>query len=116
MEHCISYEPYTFEYLVPSPIIFSTLCLSFDRTELFIMAIVRLFIWILMYFIISEYIDYDKYPTVKYIFLTILGMNILYIGMVVAKKPVFSLGAGDTVSYFNAKNGTLTGSIPHTLN
>lgn len=116
MDSCISYQPYTFEYIFPSPIIISTLCLSFDRTELFIMAMVRLFIWVILYFLIGEYIDYDEYPVVKLVFYTMFGINILYIGMVTAKNPVFSLGAEETVSSYTARTGSLTGSIPYTLN
>ena len=115
MDRCVSYQPYSFEYLIPSPIIFSTFCLSFDRTELFIMSMVRLFIWIVIFFIVAEYVDFEVYPSVKYIFYAIFGVNILYIGLVTAKDPVFSLGAQETVSSFNSKEGRLTGSIPYSL-
>lgn len=115
MDRCISYQPYTFEYLIPSPIIYSTFCLSFDRTELFIMSMVRLFIWIILYYLVGELIDFEEYPAVKYLFLTMFGCNILYIGLITAKKPVFSLGANETVSSFDASNGSLTGSVPYSL-
>lgn len=115
MDRCISYQPYSFEYLIPSPIIISTLCLSFDRTELFIISVVRLFIWIILYFLISEYINLENYPIVKYLFITMFGINILYIGMVVAKDPIFSLGAEETVSYHNTRTGSASGAIPYTL-
>ena len=115
MDRCTSYAPRSFEYLFPSPIIFSTFCLSYDRTELFIMSMVRLFIWIILFFIVSEYLDFEQYPATYYMFITIFGINILYIGLVVAKDPVFSLGANQTVSSHNANIGNLTGSVPYSL-
>jgi hypothetical protein len=116
MDRCISYQSRPFEYLFPSPIIFTTFCLSYDRTELFIISMVRLFIWIVLYFLISELIDYEEYPVVQYGFYIMFGINIMYIGLVVAKDPVFSLGANDTVAAHNEREGLLTGSIPHSLN
>jgi hypothetical protein len=77
---------------------------------------VRLFIWIILFFLVSEYIDYDEHPVVKYLFYTMFGINILYVGLVAAKDPVFSLGAEETVSSFDARTGSVTGTIPYTLN
>ena len=115
MNPCISYKPRFFEYFVPSPIIFQTLCLSYDRTELFIMSFVRLIMYIILFFLIAEFIDYDDYPLIKNLFYVMFGINILYIGIVTALKPVFSLGANETISSFNERMGNLTGTIPYSI-
>ena len=115
MDRCVSYQSNFFEYFFPSPSVISTLCLSHDRTELFIISIVRLFIWIILFYIVSESILIDDYPIIKYTFYTMFGINILYIGLVVSKNPVFSVGSEISVLSYQEKEGSLTGSIPQNL-
>jgi hypothetical protein len=114
MDRCASYQSKSFEYLFPSPVIATTLCLSHDRTELFIISIIRLFIWILLFYIISELIYIDEYPIIKYTFYTMFGINILYIGIVVSKNPVFSVGSEISVLSYKEREGSV-GSIPYSL-
>jgi hypothetical protein len=121
MDQCTSYEIRNFEYLFPSPVVLTTMCLSHDRTELFIMSIVRLFIWIILYYLIIDIMDIEsnasEYSFIKYMFHIIIGICIVYIGMVLAKSPVFSLGSGDTVTSFKNRIDYLSGpgSIPYEL-
>lgn len=120
MDRCVSYQSNFFEYLMPSPVIFNTMCLSYDRTELFIMSFIRLIIWMVIYYVVSEAIDLDDYPVVKYTMLTILAINVLYIGIVVSLDPVFSVGAAnansESMESYKERTGSSNTSIPYELN
>lgn len=94
---CISYESSNLELFIPSPIIFSTLCISTDRTSLFIVSIVRLLFYIILYYALSDIIDLENYRYIKYIILTLIVVNIVYIGFVVSKDTTFSVGADKSV-------------------
>lgn len=115
MDRCSSYQSNSFEYFFPSPSVYTTLCLSHDRTELFIISMVRLFIWIILFYLTSELIYIDDYPIIKYTFYIMFGINILYIGLVVSKNTVFSVGSEISVMSFNEREESLTGSIQHSL-
>ena len=94
--NCISYEVKPFEYFIPSPIIFSPFCVSHDKTELFIVSMLRLALYIIIYYLVDENIDLEKHKILKYIMLTNIGINILYVGIVVSKKSLYSIGANTT--------------------
>ena len=98
MEKCISYESKSFEVLLPSPIIFSTLCISYDKTELFIISFIRLLTYIILYYLLVETIDIANYPILNYIMYVVIGINIIYIGLVVSKRPVYSMGSNEIIS------------------
>ena len=112
---CISYKGRMYEYLIPSPIIFSTMCLSYDRTELFIISIIRLILWIILTYVIGEMIDLTEYIFVKYLLFIMLGVNLLYVGIVVSTRPVFSLGTDETVLGYKERTG-LNQNIPYQIN
>ena len=128
MERCVSYEPKFYEYLVPSPVIFTKQCLSYDRTELFIVSSIRLILWMVIYFLFRNIISMNntnntnntdnktnnKMGLIDYIFIAIFGINILYIGGVVSKVPTFSVGSGETISLFESKSNTY-GDIKYSL-
>lgn len=116
MDRCISYESQTFEYIFPSPIIFSTLCLSYDRTEIFIISLIRLFIWFVIYYIVTDNLDVQMHPFVNYGLYALLGINIAYIGIVVAKVPVLSLGEKTkTVQSYEDIAGSSKDAVPYSL-
>lgn len=95
---CISYaNPSALELFIPSNVIFSTLCVSTDKTNLFIVSITRLLVWIILYYVIDDMINYENYKTLQYLLVTMIFVNILYIGMVVAKNTVFSIGSGNSM-------------------
>jgi hypothetical protein len=89
---CVSYEPNSYELVLPSPIIFTNLCVSTDKTSLFISSFVRLMFYLILYYVISDIIDIDEHYLIKYILLTSITVNIIYIGIVVSKSTLFSIG------------------------
>lgn len=100
---CISYQPHPYEYLLPSPIIIDSFCMSYDKTELFIVSLIRLIIYVIIYFVVDENIDLQKYRILKYILLVFIAINIVYLGLVVSKNTLFS--AGSTQSIFGYQYG-----------
>ena len=101
---CTSYAENLWELLVPSPIIFSTLCVSIDKTNLFIMSFTRLIMYIILYYVIHSLIDLDKHKTLKYALITIICINIVYIGIVVAKNALFRASSDMSMyGYVNQK-------------
>lgn len=119
VDRCISYESRMFEYIIPSPVIFNTLCLSYDRTELFIMSVIRLILSVLIYYVTAEMIDIELYPVIDYALLVLIGINLLYIAIVVSIDPVFSVGAANANSESIESHRERTGSgssIPYELN
>jgi ABC-type bacteriocin/lantibiotic exporter with double-glycine peptidase domain len=95
---CISYvQPSSLELFIPSNVIFSTLCVSTDKTNLFIVSVARLLVWIILYYVIDDMINYEKYKTLEYLLVIMIFVNILYIGVVVAKNTVFSIGSRNSM-------------------
>ncbi len=94
---CISYTSSTLEIFIPSPIVFSTLCVSTDKTNLFIVSLIRLIMYMLIYYGINDMINYDDHRTIQYILVTMICVNILYIGLVVSKNTVFSIGTDQSM-------------------
>ncbi|VBB18234.1 hypothetical protein YASMINEVIRUS_697 [Yasminevirus sp. GU-2018] len=90
---CISYESSTFELFIPSPIIFSTFCVSTDRTSLFIVSVVRVLFYVILYYVLNDIIDMEQYRYIKYVLLMMIIVNIVYVGFVVSKDTTFSIGA-----------------------
>jgi hypothetical protein len=90
---CISYTPSPLEIILPSPVVISTLCVSTDKTSLFITSLIRLFFYIVLYHILSEIMDLNAYKEIQYVLLVVIAVNIIYLGLVVSKSTVFSMGA-----------------------
>lgn len=93
IDNCISYEPTSLELILPSPIIFNTLCVSTDRTTLFIVSIIRILFYVILYYVLNDIINLEDYRYIKYILLTMIIVNIIYVGFVVSKDTTFSIGA-----------------------
>ena len=94
---CTSYEPSSIEIFIPSMIIFSQLCMSTDRTSLFIMSLLRIIFYVILYHVIDNIIDLDYYYIIKYVILLVIFLNIIYLGIVIAKKTVFSIGTDKSI-------------------
>ena len=90
--NCTTYMYTPAELIVPSPIIFTTFCTSYGKTQLFIMSFLRLFVWIIIYNVMHETIDMKKHTVLKLLIIVLLIINIIYIGIVVAKHPNVSIG------------------------
>jgi hypothetical protein len=51
----------------------------------------------LIYYGINDMINYDDHRTIQYILVTMICVNILYIGLVVSKNTVFSIGTDQSM-------------------
>jgi len=105
---CISYQSNLFELCVPSPIIAVQLCTSGDKTRLFIVSFVRLCVWCVVYYVIHELIDYHVYWKTKTAITAMIWINTMYLGIVCAVDPLFSLGDKSIYGQYNV-NGMING-------
>ncbi len=103
MDRCISYQRRSYELFVPSPIIFSKFCVSYDKTELFIVSLSRLIFYVILYTVIDNSIDLEEHHLIRYILLVNFAINIIYIGFVTFKRPVFEFGSNESVSQFQTR-------------
>lgn len=94
---CESYNSTTLELFIPSRIVFNTLCLSSDKTSLFIMSLTRLSIYIIIYYLLNDIMNLEDNKIIQYVLMIIIFVNILYLGLVVAKTPVFSIGSDQSM-------------------
>ena len=101
-DDCISYLPSSYELILPSPIIINTLCVSTDKTNLFIISCMRLFVYILFYYLFDELFSFEDHHIVQYILITMICVNILYLGLVVGKNSLFAIGSD--LSMFSQTN------------
>lgn len=112
MDECISYNSQFYEYLIPSPAVFQRACLSFDRTDMFIVSIIRMIFWFVILLIFENTFANIRINVtravplliVRYILYAIVTINILYVGMVVAKNPVLSMGVNESVLGYKYRN------------
>lgn len=90
---CISYDQSMLELFLPSPIIFKTFCVSTDKTRLFLVSFIRIIFYLIIYYVINDIIDFEQYRYIKYPLLTIIVSNIFYLGFVVGKTTLYSMGS-----------------------
>ncbi len=95
---CVSYEPSMSDIFWPPMIIFSQLCVSTDRTTLFLVSLVRLLFYVVLYEVINDMINIEKYRIIRYPLLIIIIINIICVGGIVSKPTIFSFGSKDPVS------------------
>ena len=97
--NCVSYEPSAIDIFFPSPVIFSKLfCVSTDRTILFLVSLVRLLFYVILYEILNDLINFEKHYIIKVPFMLLIFINIVYIGVVVSKPTIFSIGSQSPVA------------------
>lgn len=96
---CRSYKSQLFEYIIPSPAIYSKFCLSHDKTELFIISAIRLISWIIVFMLFNMiYVEGLEYDVMLYLLYLLIGINVAYIGLVVLfVKPQFSVQSNGSV-------------------
>jgi hypothetical protein len=95
-KNCIKYENRVLEYLIPSSDLFKSLCLSEDKTKLFLISFIRSFIWLYVTDIYISYIyttasktyyEIIKSDKILILLITICLINIIYLVAVMFKKP-----------------------------
>lgn len=78
---CSSYVVNLYEFLLPSPIINKKLCMSYDKTELFLQSTIRLIIYI----IILKFVE--KNNILRNTIYIIIFINLVYLITVTLKTP-----------------------------
>jgi len=81
-------KPYKFNALdlvFPNSNIFDTLCKSYDRTNMFIVAMIRISILYIMNQLIMRHIDNNLIA--YYIFIILLIIDLMSIVVILSKKP-----------------------------
>lgn len=90
---CINYKPALYDLLITPYHIFLKLCVSYDKTNLILVSIVRLIVIILIYVLLKGYkiieFNTERIPQtlfyVSYIYFIII--NVLYIIIILFKYP-----------------------------
>jgi hypothetical protein len=99
-KNCIKYENTILEYLIPSSDLFKSLCISEDKTKLFVISFIRSFIWLYatdiyishIYTTTSKtYHDIIKSDKILILLLTMCLINIIYLVAVMFKKPYMNI-------------------------
>jgi hypothetical protein len=94
MSDCINYTFSWMDLLIPPYQLIYVLCISYDKTILFIVSLIRLYIWYKIYTYLKskDYIEwnYDKsLKTIGFsIIFLILLINTIYLVLVLLKKPL----------------------------
>lgn len=96
-DNCISYFPSSYELFFPSPIIIQTFCVSTDKTNLFLISIMRLLVYVIVYYLLDELITFDNHHIIQYILIVMIFVNVLYLGLIVGKNTLFSIGSDQSM-------------------
>jgi hypothetical protein len=104
-QDCISYLPNTYELVFPSPIIIKTFCVSTDKNNLFIVSCMRLFVYVILYYLFDQLFSFQDHHIIQYVLIIMIFMNIGYLGLVVGKNTLFSLSSD--LSMFSQTTGPL---------
>jgi len=87
---CSTYNSNIWELLIPSSLYLKDLCISYDKTSLFIVTFVRIIIYWVLYRILIEYLQNTiAMPTISLIMLIIIGLNMISLSIVLIKKPKY---------------------------
>ncbi len=86
---CTTFSSNIKSYFIPPLEIFSTLCISYDKTALFITSIIRLIFYVGLMNVFMSYYP-NNYNYIYYILLGIVLINIIYIAFLLMKMPKFS--------------------------
>jgi phosphate starvation-inducible membrane PsiE len=90
-EKCISYRNKLYEFILPSPIILKTFCMSYDKTEIFITSLIRLVIYIIL---LKSTKKYNSIQIILYIFIL---LNLIYMIVIILKTPILSVNQDKSV-------------------
>lgn len=89
--NCIGYQNKLYEFLLPSTIILKKFCMSYDKTELFIVSLIRLLIYIIL---LNSLQKYDYIQKILYV---IILLNLIYLVIIVIKTPVLSINTDKSI-------------------
>jgi hypothetical protein len=118
---CINYNISIFDFILPPYQIFFKICLSFDKTKMFLVSMIRLFVWLVIFKILrsKQIVEWDPNNNFKvFTYLTmilIIFINVIYILFLLIKTSAinkYDLGdiAGETALYL--KKNQLGRAVP----
>jgi len=88
---CTSYRMHWIEFALPSPYIFDELCVSYDKTTMFINTFFKIIVYLTLSAMIQRYFKETELTTIIfYILMTIVYINSLAIFIILIKKPKYS--------------------------
>ena len=92
MTDCTTYNYDIKSLLVPSDAIFFKLCVSFDKTRLFLMSVLRIIVYCLIFYVlrllnIAEWCTNSLIKKSIYsLFVVLIIINVIYLGIVILKR------------------------------
>jgi hypothetical protein len=113
-DDCNSYIPNFYDLFIPSPVIVSNFCISYDKTDLFIISFLRTFLYMMIYVILEKSIDPNNNPITMGLITTIVWINIIYLMGVIVKQTTFSIGSNQVFGVKKYKE--TTNQIPYSVN
>lgn len=90
---CTSYKTQTLHFILPPSAIFKYLCVSYDKTELFMTSLIRTSLYIFLFYLLDTKIDIKGSMggnIVYYTSATIVVINMLLLMIVLAKRPKYN--------------------------
>lgn len=85
---CSVYNGKIWELLIPSSLYLKDLCISYDKTSLFIITFVRIIIYWIIYRLFSGYLDGTQaISSISFVMLIIILLNMISLLIVLVKKP-----------------------------
>lgn len=84
---CIDYEPNNWDLLIPTYNINDTLCVIRDKTNLFVVSIVRLIIYIILLRLYDE--NGLEWDILRYGIQGMIGVCVIYILIILRKDPLY---------------------------
>lgn len=90
MEHCYAYEYNLIDLLIPSVSVYHTLCYSVDKTQLFLVSLLRCIISLILFKYSFDYFGFTGgYRYLTIVLVTLSLINLVYITLVIIKRPKF---------------------------
>lgn len=102
---CIDYKYMWWHFLIPSLDSIKKVCISFDKTEMFLVSLIRTFVYIYLFLIIKDHKQFIKHGIkygILYGLVTIIIINIIVLVYVILKKQV--VAKIDTANYLNNRD------------
>lgn len=100
MSVCHNYDISIFDYIIPQFNIINKICISYDKTKLFLVAAIRLALFVLAYFAFNKYDKYidqylhlsDKTKSLSQLgLLTIILLNSISLITIIFKFPSYNM-------------------------
>ena len=87
---CTPYRSHWIEFVLPSPYIFDELCISYDKTRMFVNTLFKLIMYWIACTIIQLYSKQTTFMIIIFcILMTIIYINCLAVFIIITKKPKY---------------------------